>query len=130
MNRRDFIGALMAAPYVVRSGVLMPIRPLWTPADGLSDTEVWLEMSFPAARGPRTWYVDAAAHAYQSYVVRDGSSWGRAFTSLSDVPLAAGDTVCVANAWLDDHVPVFPTKTTVHLQNCTIDASKGPVRVG
>lgn len=34
MNRRGFIGAMLAAgaaPYIVRSGILMPVKKLWTP---------------------------------------------------------------------------------------------------
>jgi hypothetical protein len=36
MNRRGFLSACLAtatAPYVVRAGVLMPVRSLWTPKD-------------------------------------------------------------------------------------------------
>jgi len=31
MNRRGFLGAMLAGPWVVRSGVLMPVRPLVPP---------------------------------------------------------------------------------------------------
>ena len=40
MNRRGFLGAMLAAavaPAVVKSGVLMPVRPIWTPP-------VWMGM--------------------------------------------------------------------------------------
>lgn len=36
MNRRGFLGAILAtatAPAIVSSGVLMPVRKLWTPAE-------------------------------------------------------------------------------------------------
>lgn len=40
MNRRSFLGAILAAgmaPAVIRSGVLMPIRDLWTPSRKFSE---------------------------------------------------------------------------------------------
>lgn len=33
MNRRGFIGAMLTAPAIVRSGVLMPVRRIWTPGN-------------------------------------------------------------------------------------------------
>lgn len=41
MNRRNFIGALIAAPAIVRASSLMPVTRIWTPTGfGLSALEV------------------------------------------------------------------------------------------
>ena len=58
MNRRGFLGAMLAAavaPAVVKSGVLMPVRPIWTPP-------VWMGMDFGVE--------DFTAQAYF-----DGAQW-------------------------------------------------------
>lgn len=39
MNRRNFLAALVAAPWVVRSGVLMPVRQLVVPDEELLHIE-------------------------------------------------------------------------------------------
>jgi hypothetical protein len=50
LTRRSFIGATLAAPAIVRGGVLMPVRALWKPSAFITfsppanlDDIAWLE---------------------------------------------------------------------------------------
>ena len=44
MNRRNFIGSMLAAPAIVRAEILMPVTKIWTPHvrryDGVIVTEI------------------------------------------------------------------------------------------
>lgn len=59
LNRRGFLGAMLAAcsaPAYVGSGVLMPVKALWTPPAFTEDNLVAaLESVWTKARTPLTW---------------------------------------------------------------------------
>lgn len=46
MNRRGLMSGILAAgiaPYVVKAGILMPVRQIWTPVDNLARSQLMLD---------------------------------------------------------------------------------------
>ena len=47
MNRRNFIGSVLAAPAIVHSDIIMPVRRIWTPGrPGFEPRNGWRHVEF------------------------------------------------------------------------------------
>lgn len=51
MNRRNFIGSMLAAPAIVRAEILMPVTKIWTPSHDYGSVAAWRSTFLGAQAG-------------------------------------------------------------------------------
>jgi len=83
LSRRLFLGGLLtvaAAPAIVRSGVLMPVRPMVEPVSGLSLLMKWQQ-------DRNQFFRDAEANMLR-HALAQGQGWLEHFSQQREIPRA------------------------------------------